>query len=265
MAFSPKETLSETKFLGLFGPNQRINVPGKAATAYTAGDKLYKEAVGATANAGLFSSAGDSQAPPWLTCTKTVTTAANTVGFPDGLTTGSYSKSEFNPNSDDIVANTLVECAIDCAVYLELRPVVNYADDTISAYTAATPSVTLTTALGANDDPNGGIIYIYDGPGAGQWNHIVDYANSTKIATLARAFNVAPTSASSCIILEGEGSSVGGVGTFGRVDLHDDGLKLDVADGADDGDFIVLADGWLISEYLGRWGALPVARYTSFA
>lgn len=246
----------------LVSPSDLFYVPGDPGVTYTKGDFLSKTAVGATAKAGTMVAAADSDAGALLIVEKTVTVpAATACGFPYG--------DPLNPSyladDDSNVANTLVPCSFVDEAYIKVRvvPFAGHADDVIATYTAATPSVTLTTALGADDDPNGGLIYIYDGPGAGQWNQIVDYANGTKVATLIRKFEVAPTSASSCIILEGGGSSVGGAGILGRIDLDDDD-NLDCTDGADDGDYIILLDARQVASFLRR-GCLPVAKYSKFA
>jgi hypothetical protein len=137
----------------------------------------------------------------------------------------------------------------------------NHADDaTLDAYTAATPSITLTTALGGDDDPNGGLVYVYSGPGAGQLNVIEDYANGTKIATMTRAFGVAVTAASSVIVLEGEGGGAArGVGFLGRFDIADKD-EADMADGADNGEYIVYMDMLNAHKYLANLTLLCVKR-----
>ena len=241
-------------------PDQLIYVPGVAGTTYTKGEALAKTAVGATANAGLFVDAADSGAAALVRVMKTTVCSAATTGYPRS---GAGGKQDWI-GDDNALGKSLIPCQLlgGKAVKAWLAPFTGYADDTVAAYTAATPSITLTTALGANDDPNGGLVYVYGGTGAGQWNHIVDYVNATKVATLARQFETALSTDSTVIILEGEGSSVGGMGILGRCDLEDED-KIDVADGADDGDYIILADARLVGRYLER-GCLPVARYSDF-
>lgn len=232
-------------------------LPGVAGSAITAGDQLSKNGVGANSNAGLFIRSTDSLVPVPFVAKKAMTVAAATVGFPVA-----------GPGSEDYradVAGTARDTLIPCEYVGPTMGLVevalgNYTDDVLAAYTAATPSVTLTVALGANDDPNGAFIYVYAGAGAGQWNWIVDYVDSTKVCTLARRFAVAPDTTSYVIILEGEGSSKGGLGTYGRADSYDHDT-MDVADGVDDGDWICMVDGWAIGEYLRR-GCLPFAKLT---
>jgi hypothetical protein len=122
-------------------------------------------------------------------------------------------------------------------------------DTALDAYTAGTPSITLTTSPGGNDDPNGALVYVYDGPGKGQWNVIADYDHGSKVATLHRPFATAPTSASSVIILEGEGGGAAlGVGFFGR--CESDHNNLVVNNGADNGKWMVYADAREIAYHL---------------
>jgi hypothetical protein len=246
--------------------SQPIWLPGVPGTTYERGNALVKTAIGATANAGLFVEASDSSAAPLAYVAKeTVISGASEAGFPYDSAGGGG----INPSAmanDSALARSMIPAQLirGGSVRVHNVPFANYTgDEVLAAYTAATPSITLTTALGADDDPNGGLVYIYSGPGAGQWNHIVDYANATKIATLARKFEVAPTTASSIIILEGEGSSVGGVGHLGRCDLA--GVAtVDVSDGADDGDLIVVFDSAARVLDAFHRGYLPVALYSQF-
>lgn len=243
--------------------SQLIYVPGVPGTTYERGNALVKTAVGATTNAGLFVEASDSSAAPLLVVAKTtVCSSATSAGFPYDTGSG------VNPSAladDSALSKSLIPCQFmrGGGVRVYNVPFANYTgDEVLAAYSASNPSVTFTTSSGANDDPNGGIIYIYDGPGAGQWNHIVDYVHSTAVATLARKFEVAPTTASSYIVLEGEGSNVGGVGILGRCDIAG-ANTVDVEDGADDGDFLVVLDGRMVSTAMHR-GYLPVALYSQF-
>lgn len=241
-----------------------VLLPGVPGSTYTRGNALVKNAPGNTANAGLWVEASDSSAAPLAVVTKTVTCpGATTCGFPYSRSGGAMDPSYLADDSN--VANTLIPAELIRGGELTVFhvPFGNYTgDEVLAAYTAATPSVTVTTSFGADDDPNGGIIWIYDGPGAGQWNIVTDYAHGTAIATLARKFEVAPTTASKYIMLEGGGSGVGGVGPFGRCDLKD-ANEVDVSDGVDDGDFIVILSGEMICEAMTR-GYLPVALYSQF-
>lgn len=122
------------------------------------------------------------------------------------------------------------------------------ADDTLAAYTAATPSITLTTALGANDDSNGAIIYVYEGPGKGEILIGADYVNTSKVLTTHRVASATLTTSSKVIILEGEGGGVGGIGFLGRMDIQDHN-NLHAADGYNDGDWLLWMD-WITAPSL---------------
>lgn len=260
MAISFKDQPSGFDYYKDISPDELFYVPGIPGTTYTKDNVLTKNAIGATANAGLFAASADSGAAPLLQVVKTVTCpAATTSGFPRG---GRSQRSLLS--AEDNVANSLVPCRLirGHGVRVFRAPFEGYADQAVAGYNASTPSLTATTSFGANDDPNGGLIFIYDGPGAGQWNWVVDYDHGTKVMTLARKFEVAPTTSSSFIVLEGQGSSAGGVGILGRVDSADHDA-VDVDDGVDDGDWIVVLDARIVKEALeGGW--LPVALYSEF-
>lgn len=119
----------------------------------------------------------------------------------------------------------------------------NQFDDTLAAYTAATPSITLTTSPGANDDTNAAIIYVYEGPGRGEILIGDDYDHASKVLTTHRKANATLTTSSKVIVLEGEGGSVGGIGFMGRLNEADHN-NLNVADGYNDGDWLIFMD-WL--------------------
>lgn len=71
--------------------------------------------------------------------------------------------------------------------------------DVISSGTAtagAATTITLQTALGANDLPNGALIKITSGTGAGQTRRVKDYVNGTKVLTVNRAWTVTPDNTS---------------------------------------------------------------------
>lgn len=61
-------------------------------------------------------------------------------------------------------------------------------------------TITLATALGANDLPIGCTIFIFAGTGAGQARTVVDYVNSTKVCTVDRAWTTAPDNTSQYVL-----------------------------------------------------------------
>nr|WP_297388266.1 phage tail tube protein [uncultured Roseateles sp.] len=61
--------------------------------------------------------------------------------------------------------------------------------------------ITLAVGASASDDAyNGAAVYIASGPGVGEWNIITDYVGATKVATVGRAWDVEPTSASAYVV-----------------------------------------------------------------
>jgi len=119
-----------------------------------------------------------------------------------------------------------------------------HADDAVVSYSGAGASsyVQLTTQLGNDNDSNGAICYVYDGPGKGEILMVADYddAGGTPNAKqiLHRQAKATLTTSSSVITLEGEGSGVGGIGFLGRCDAADHN-NVDMSDGYDDGDFVL--------------------------
>lgn len=168
----------------------------------------------------------------------TVCPAATTYGFPvAGLDVGG----DWGSVSD------IVKCYVPCRPIRQMCRSVkkatfaNQFDDLVAACTQTTPSITLTTSPGANDDTNGALIYCYAGTGAGQWNIGDDYVHTTKVLTTHRKWNTALDATSYVIILEGEGGGVGGIGYGTRLDQADHN-NLNVADGYNDGLWVPFFD-----------------------
>ena len=227
-------------------------IPGTAATTFTRGD-----AIKITNGVAAVASAGDAAIG---VCTKSVTTPATSVAFP--LPTGYQYGLEESPDS------TLVPVQLFASAGTPLFQVTfqNHLDITVSAYSSATPSLTLGAGdkTGADDDLNGALVYVYEGPGIGEVNVITDYVNATGVCTLARKFATDLTASSKCIILGGE-TGVGsfGVGFFGRCDISSDGTKVDTDDGADNGPISVCIDYRETADFLKNL-KLPVGRQINF-
>lgn len=121
----------------------------------------------------------------------------------------------------------------------------NHYDDTVVSYTANTRAIACTTGMGADDRPNGGILYVYEGTGAGQVNVVEDYDHTGGAAELLlichRAFDVALDSTSKFIVVGGEAAADRGVTFLGRVDVADED-EIDASDGANDGKLVVFLD-----------------------
>lgn len=208
-------------------------VPGDVGDTFTRGDL-----VTFTLGEGVADPLASNEVPLGVVNT-TVTTPALATGFPKG-SPGNNIYGQLPANN----SNTLVEIRplVPWGTPVTRATFANHADDTVTAYNAATPSLTGTVALGGNDDPNGALLYVHTGTGAGQWNVVADYVTATQVYTLHRAFEVALSTDSEFIVLEGEGGGAAlGVGVFGRC-VPADANNITVNDGADDGDLTVFMD-----------------------
>lgn len=136
-----------------------------------------------------------------------------------------------------------------------IAPFATNEDDVVAAQSQSTPDITNTVAFGGNDYPNGGLLYVYSGTGAGQWNVVADYVDATPQIVLHRKFETALSTDSNFIIMSGANSSNLGIGFFGRCTSDHDNLTCD--NGANDGVFTVLLDGRQVEEFMVR-GCLPV-------
>ena len=193
--------------------------------------------------------------------------AANAVFRVDHTVVCPAASQEFTKPGDliehrtDDKFKTLVQCTAMVAggapVYL--ANITGYQDETVVSYDAATRAVEETTGHGADDRPNGALMYVYEGPGIGECNICEDYDHTGGAAELLliahRKFAATLTTASKYIILAST-AGANGVSLFGRVDLADEDA-IDVADGADDGDYVVYCDWRHIGHYLAL-GQLPI-------
>lgn len=98
---------------------------------------------------------------------------------------------------------------------------VTFCDQTDSTATGGTDTTLLDTALStsSNDVWNGALLYIYEGPGAGDIRTVSDYVGATDTLTVTKAFSETPTTDSKYIILGGaaEANDVINVGARGLV------------------------------------------------
>jgi hypothetical protein len=218
--------------------DETIFIPGDP------GDTLY-EGFGlvSTVGEGVADILADNEGGMIGTANKTVVMSAATTAFP-------Y-PDNFDPAHD--TSNSLVEVrpALKAGTRVYRVTFANQYDCTISAYTAATPSITLAASPGANDYYNGAIVYVYDGPGAGQVNVIADFDHATIVATLHRKFETALTAASKVIVLAGEAVASRGIGFFNRAEYKAAGY-LTCDQGSDDGDYIVYLDWRRAAQLLSK-------------
>lgn len=225
-------------------------LPGAVSTTYTRGDLLT-----ISTGTNTLAAVGDSTAPIYFRCEKTVTTPGTTTPFPKPADFDASKIAGGDGDKWDTLVPVSLNVPIGAPVYL--ATLVNFTTDDVATYTSGTPSITLTSALGADDDANGALVYFDAGPGAGEFNMGADYANGTKILTLLRTPSATLTSSTDVAILEGEGSQVGGMSFFGRIDTSDQDGEVDVSDGYDDGNFVLFGDLRDISRYLSK-GQFPV-------
>lgn len=220
-------------------------LPADPGVTFTRGDLV-------TMTNGVCVLAGDSSANTYGTVEKTVISpaAATPWPMPDGGLI----------DDDTAAAKGLVKVRMHVAAGLPIYKVTfaGHFDDTLAAYTAATPSVTLTVSPGANDDTNSSLIYVYEGPGKGECNIGDDYDHASKVLTTHRKFNATLTTSSKVIIIEGEGGGVGGIGMLGRIDGADQN-NLDATDGYNDGDWTVWCSWHQIGSFMQNL-TLPVIR-----
>jgi hypothetical protein len=246
MALTASRTTKGAEYLRDIDPNEIVWLPGDPGVTFTRGDKV-------DFTNGVLSVITKGDQPLYVVEKTTVCPAATTYGFPVvGLHTGA------EPGSTADIMKCLVPCRplFRGPIYLETFS--GQFDDLVAATTPATPSITLTTSPGANDDTNGAIIYTYAGTGAGQWNIGDDYVHTTKVLTMHRKFESAVSTDTYAIVLEGEGGSVGGIGYGTRLDDGDHN-NLVVDDGYNDGENVIYMDALQISKYLKDL-MLPVVR-----
>jgi uncharacterized phage protein gp47/JayE len=213
--------------VGLTSADRVFYLPGDPGVTFAKGQQV------AITN-GVISDAGDSAKPIGICAEATVVPAATTAA----ATAAQINKIE-DASADLCVVPVLLNVASGWPIYKVTFA--NHFDDTLAAYTVGTPSLTLTTSPGANDDTNGAIIYVYEGPGRGEILIGDDYVHATKILTVHRRASATLTSSTKVIILEGEGGSAGGIPFLGRMDA-DTNIAVDASDGYDDGDWMLYFD-----------------------
>lgn len=250
MSFSVA-TMQGIKPYRTLGAREYFFVPGSAATTYTRGNRAF-----ITPTTGMLVTAtdGDTFAP--FTIERTVTCAAATQPFPR-LADFQPAKYALDEASKGLV---LVSAAIPAGTPISRAKIKNYADETVTAYSAASRYIGVTTGFATDDRPNGALVYVYEGPGAGEINIVEDYDHTGGAVELlvqtARPFNATLTTASKVIILA-SASGTNPLSMFGRADLAD-GDELDVTDGYDDGDFMVLGGFRELHQHITN-GWLPIA------
>lgn len=239
-----------------FIPGQIFFVPGDPGVTYTKGDMVYRS-VATTGTGGCILADVDGTAPAIGRVAKTVVCPAATVAFPSPL--------NFDPADESDSKNK-------CLVPIELlapaqdiynAPVESYIDTTVTSWTPSTRSLVVGAGSGGDHGLPGGLVYIYDGPGKGQWNMVEAYTHGTLTAVLHRIFDVVPTNASSIVIFAGENVAAGAGCSFGgRVDKDNNAIVVN--DGYEDGPYIVVPN-WSDLNACITGGYLPVLNIGSRA
>lgn len=229
-------------------------MPGDPGVTYTQGNLVsYNTTAG---SAGVMILGTDSLADVFGRVEKTVVCPANTQAFP-------------------VIGNELLDddsaaskCLVKVRAWIpEGTPIYrctfkNHVDDTVVSYSASSRYVEAAAGNGADDRPNGALIFVYAGPGAGEINVVEDYDHTggavELLVQLHRPFNATLTSSSKYICLSGEATANAGIGLGSRIDAADED-ELDCADGSNDGDYVVYGDWRTIGNYLKKL-MLPVIR-----
>jgi hypothetical protein len=229
--------------------NETLLLPGDPGITFAKGDLVI------VTNGVLVTATDSSEAIGRVTETRVCPAAS--VGFPIGpLDVGNYDSNARNP------ALVPVELFVAQGTKVVKCTFKNQKDDTVIAWTESTRAIACTTGMTADDYPNGAILYIYEGTGAGQINVVEDYDHTGGAAELLlichRNFQIQPDATSKFIVLSGEAASTRGVTFGGRIDEADED-ELDAADGADNGKFAVMLDFIGAGEFLKNL-MLPVCK-----
>lgn len=217
------------EFAGYVEDTEVLYVPGTAGTTYNRGDQV-------AMSAGIAVTAGGDTAPTAIV-KDTVACPANTQAFRTPF--------EFQPGGQEAADNCLVGIRpmVPAGTPKYLVSFANHQDETVVTYSAGSRYIECTTGFGADDRPNGALLYVYEGPGAGEVNVVTDYDHTggavELLLNVARPFNATLTSASKFIVLS-SAAAANAVGQLDRADSVGSGTeKLDVADGVNDGNFVV--------------------------
>ena len=234
-------------------------LPGDPGVTYTRGDSVYMNGSWGTATAGVEGLLQVTPADGTVqigTVTRTTVCPANTQAFPGP---GLHNPIEWAAEDKTLVP---VKVSVAAGVQVYKCTFASHKDDTVVTYSASSRYIEETTGHGTDDYPNGALVYVYEGPGAGEINVVDDYDHTggatELLLQLHRPFVATLTSASKIIVLTGEAAANRGISLFGRI-AQKDVNELDAADGANDGKWVVFADFLRIPYYLKNlW--LPVIK-----
>ena len=211
--------------------NEVLWMPGDHGDTYTSGDRVV-----ATVGEGVMDPAAANEGGMVGQVQETVVCSAATQAFPR--------PADFDPPDKSAATKCLIPIKVGVAAGAPIWKVTfaNHVDDTVISYTAGTRAIAGTTGHGADDRPNGGFLYVYEGLGAGEVNLAEDYDHTGGAAELLlschRPFEATLDATSKYIVLAGEAAASRGVGAFGRCEGAS-ASGLTVNQGADDGDYVV--------------------------
>lgn len=239
-------------------PDDVFYVPGDPGDTFTRGDMVVS-----TVGEGILDPGAANEGGLVGRVVETIVCPANTQAFA-------------KPQSFDPVAKSAADlCLIPIQLNLVGRTPVYRAtftghdDETVVSYVSATRAVEATTGAAADDYPNGGLLYVYEGPGAGEVNVVEDYDHTGGAAELLtichRPFSATLTTSSKYIVLAGEAVASRGHGFFNRIESADEDNVI-TTQGADDGDWVIALDWRDAPTYLKQL-TLPLipARYLMLA
>lgn len=227
-------------------------LPGNPGTTYTRGDIVgiggaVSEASPTAGLEGVLKQLATADVNPLGTVVKTTVCPAASQPFPK--------PSELDP----IYWNAEDKCLVPVRVHVPEGVQIynatfaNHVDDTVAAYASGTRSIQATASYTADNYPNGALIYVYEGPGAGEVNVVEDYDHAGGVYAQElithRAFATDLTTSSKYIAISGEAAAARGISLFGRIDAADKD-NLTANNGANDGEWVVFCDWYKIGTHL---------------
>ena len=232
-------------------------LPGDPGVTYTAGDRVCIG--GLTGEASATNGLGGVLKGPSVTADKNLVGTVQKTTVCPAASQPFPKPADFDPVYNNAEDKTLIPVIIDCpAGVRKMRATfAGHVDGTVATYTAATRIVTGVDCA-ADHYPIGALVYVYEGPGAGEVNVVEAYTHSGTSLTLHRAFNATLTTASKMIIVTGESAVDTGIPMFGRIDAADLN-NLTAADGSNDGQYLVFVDFREVGTHLKNL-TLPVIR-----
>jgi len=237
-------------------------LPGDPGATYTRGDRVCMG--GLTSEASATNGLGGVLKGPSVTGDKNLTGVVMKTTVCPAATQAFPKPKDLDPVYNDAEDKCLVPVKIDVAAGHQIfhASFASHVDDTVAAIAAGTRSIQATTGHATDAYPIGALLYVYEGPGAGEVNIVEDYDHTGGNVELEiithRSFAATLTTASKYIVLAGEAAADTGIPLMGRIDAADlNGLTAN--NGSNDGEYIVFCDWRRIGDHLKNL-RLPVIR-----